>query len=526
MTTVSPRRAVFGQRLSAFLSTRPTRRALTVLCLVWVALMLVPLLAMSFYAYPTHDDFPSVRPAAEAWAMTGSLWETLKAAWNQTMYDYQTWQGTYVAMFVCAFQPMVFSMRLFWLAPFGALTLLALSAWYLVRQITRCVLKGDLCVCTVLYAALMTLLLEYVPGIRELIYWQSAIQYALSVVAVMLLCGLMIRLHTESARPAVYVWRTAAALLCAVALGGLPYPLALGGAVGLALIAAWCVWRRSPARIAAVIAFAGVALSLLVVVAAPGNAVRQERVGESMAPLTAIVHSVVECLSCTGEWFGPQLIGLALVLGPLLWQLLKNSPMRFRNPGWVSLLSFGMLAASFVPPIFATGVDSYRLDRILGSLYMLYAVLVFLNLIYWLGWLTRRRATHSAPEGMRVWQLGLCAGLLAWGLFATGAVLATPTLGAYYSLLTGEAAQYREDILAREEALLSAKSLSEAQASVEFLRAQPAIFPLDMLPYQSDTDLPGDMHRFFAMQQLVDRYGAGHIPAEEWEALNAWNSES
>lgn len=526
MTTVSPRRAVFGQRLSAFLNARPTRRALTVLCLVWVALMLVPLLAMSFYAYPTHDDFPCVLPAAKAWAMTGSFWETLKAAWNQAMYDYQTWQGTYVAMFVCAFQPMVFSMRLFWLAPFGALTLLALSAWYLVRQVTRCVLKGDLCVCTVLYAALMTLLLEYVPGIRELIYWQSAIQYALSVVAVMLLCGLMIRLHTESARSAVYIWRTAAALLCAVALGGLPYPLALGGAVGMALIAAWCVWRRSPARIAAVIAFAGVALSLLAVVVAPGNAVRQERVGESMAPLAAIVHSVVECLSCTGEWFGPQLIGLALILTPLLWQLLKNSPMRFRNPGWISLLSFGVLAASFVPPIFATGVDSYRLDRILGSLYMLYAVLVFLNLIYWLGWLTQRRAAHSAPEGVLVWQLGLCAGLLAWGLFATGAVLATPTLGAYYSLLTGEAAQYREDILAREEALLSAKSLSEAQEAIDFLGAQPAIFPLDMLPYQSDTDLPGDMHRFFAMQQLVDRYGAGHIPAEEWEALNAWNSKS
>ena len=524
MTSVFPRRV--AQKFTLFLRARPTRRALTVLCLIWVALILAPLLAMSFYAYPTHDDFPSVRLASEAWATTGSLWATLKAAWDQAMYDYQTWQGTYVAMFVCAFQPMAFSMRLFWLAPFGALTLLALSAWYLVRQITRCVLKGDLCVCAALYAALMTLLLEYVPGIRELIYWQSAIQYALSVVAVMLLCGLMIRLHAESARPAAYALRTVAALLCAVALGGLPYPLALGGAMGLALAAAWCVWHRSPARIAAVIAFAGAALSLLAVVVAPGNAVRQGRVGESMHPVAAIVHSVVECLGCTGEWFGPQLIGLTLILAPLLWQPLKNSALRFRNPGWISLFSFGVLAASFVPPIFATGVDSYRLDRILGSLYMLYAVLVLLNLIYWMGWLAQRRAAHAAPEGVRVWQLGLCAGLLAWGLFATGAVLATPTLGAYYSLLTGEAAQYHEDILAREEALLAARSLSEAQDSVDFLGAQPAIFPLDMLPYQSNTSLPGDMHRFFAMQQLVDQYGAGHIPSEEWEALNAWNSES
>ena len=524
MTSVFPRRA--AQKAALFLRARPTRRVLTALFLIWVALLLAPLMAMSFYAYPTHDDFPSVRLAADAWAMTGSLWDTLKAAWNQAMYDYQTWQGTYVAMFVCAFQPMVFSMRLFWMAPFGALTLLALSAWYLARRVTRHLLKGDLCVCAALYAALMTLLLEYVPGIRELIYWQSAIQYALSVVAVMLLCGLMIRLHAESARPAAYALRTAAALLCAVALGGLPYPLALGGTVGLALAAAWCVWRRSPARVAALIAFAGAALSLLAVVVAPGNAVRQGRVGESMAPLAAIVYSVSECLRCTAEWFGPQLIGLMLVLTPLLWQPLKSSSLRFRNPGWVSLLSFGVLAASFVPPIYATGVDSYRLDRILGSLYMLYAVLVFLNLIYWLGWLAQRHSVASGQGGLRVWQLGLCAGLLAWGLFASGAVLATPTLGAYYSLLTGEAAQYREDILSREEALLAAESLSEAQASVDFLGAQPAIFPLDMLPYQSDTALPGDMHRFFAMQQLVEQYGAGQIPTEEWEALNAWNSES
>ena len=150
----------------------------------------------------------------------------------------------------------------------------------------------------------------------------------------------------------------------------------------------------------------------------------------------------------------------------------------------------GVLAAGFVPPIFATGVDSYRLDRILGSLYLLYAVLALLNLIYWLGWFAQRRAASPLPEGVRCWQLCLCAGLLAWGLFATGAVLATPTLGACYSLVTGEAARYHTEMLARENALAEADSILEAQAAVQPLSAQPAIFPLDMLPYQSQTALP------------------------------------
>ena len=64
MTSVSPPRRA---KILLFLRARPPARADRALS-AWVALMLAPLLAMSFYAYPTHDDFPSVRPAAEAWA--------------------------------------------------------------------------------------------------------------------------------------------------------------------------------------------------------------------------------------------------------------------------------------------------------------------------------------------------------------------------------------------------------------------------------------------------------------------------
>lgn len=519
MTSVSTRR---GAGLKKLLNAVPTRRALAAASLAWVAFMLLPLLAMSFYAYPAHDDFPSVRLAAQAWAQTGSLWQTLRAAWQQTVYDYQTWQGTFAAMFVCAFQPMAFSMRLFWLTPFCTLLLLAASAWYMARRVTRHVLKEDWRVCAVLYAALMTLLLQYVPGIRELVYWQSATQYAMSLVALMLLVGLLVRLHLEPCSKALYAWRSLAALVCAAALGGLPYPLALSGAVGMALAALWCARRRSPARAASLLALAGILASLAAVVLAPGNGVRQARVGDSMHPVMAVAHSLVEAAGCAGAWLGPQHVGLVLVLAPLLWKPLQNAAVRFCNPGWFSLFSFGVLAAGFVPPIFATGVDSYKLDRILGSLYLLYAVLLLLNLLYWLGWLAQRRAQAPA-EGVRVWRLCLCMALIGWGLLATGAVLATPTLGAYHSLLTGEAARYHADIKAREQALLEADNPAQAQQAAEgFLSAQPAIFPLDMLPYQSQTALPGEMHRFFAMQRLTDRYGAGQIPQAEWEALDAW----
>ncbi len=508
----------------AFMRRPLGKRLVAILCAAWVAFLLAPLFAMAFYAYPQHDDFSSVEMAAKAWAQTGSLWETVRAAWQQAMYDYRTWQGTFVAMFVCAFQPMIFSTRLYWLTPFCTLALLALGAGYLVRQLARYVLKCDGSTGMALYAALMTLLVLYMPGVQELIYWQSAIQYTLSIVCVLFLLGLLVKLHAPM-KPGLYAWRAVCVLLFGVALGGLPYTLALGGMVGMAVIAVWCLWRRSRARWAALLGALGVAAALAVVIVAPGNMVRQTRVGDSMHPVAAIVVSVLECLVCAADWFGPQLVAVGLLLAAVLWTPLKTCGVRFAGPGWFSLFSFGVLAASYVPAIYATGVEGYQVDRIYGSLYLLYAVLMVLNMIYWLGWLAQRKADAPRPMAgtLRVWQAALCLCMALWGVLGNGAVLATSTVGAYHSLLSGAAATYREGTLAREQALLEAQTPAEAQrVAGVFLEAQPNVIRVDMVPYQNESGIPADMHDYFAIQQLVHTYGPGKIPQSEWEALDEW----
>lgn len=521
MTTHSLKQSEpIAAKLLARLRACLSERTVAVLCAVMVVLLVAPLIAMSFHAYPTHDDFPSVSNAARVWAQTGDFGAVLKAAWQSAVSDYYTWQGTFVAMFICAFQPMAISMKLFWITPALTLVLLCLSAWYMVWQLTGRLLKANGSICIIVYAALMMLLLGYVPGIRELVYWQSAVQYTYSVIMLMFLIGLLVRLHLGCGCIG-YALRTLASFVCAVMIGGLPYPLALGITMGMLLVAVWCFLRRSPARWASLISFIGILAALIVVVIAPGNTVRQNRVGDSMEPVAAIVHSIIECLSCTADWFGPQLIGVVMLIAPFLWRTLKASGLSFRNPGWFSLFSFGTLAASFVPAIYATGVDGYKLDRIIGSLYWLYAVLVFLNMLYWLGWWARH-STASPKRGMPVWRLALCFGALAWGLFASGAVLATPTPGAYYSLLSGEAKRHQSEITARQKAITAAQTLEEVNQAIVPLSVQPAVLPLDKLIYQIDTALPAQIHHFFSMQALTERYGAGHIPPSEWEKLDVW----
>lgn len=509
-----------GKRLCAFGRRRVSSRALGFLCAAWVVFLLAPLFALCFFAHPVHDDFPHTIEAAAVWAGTGSLTAVLQAAWERMVLMYETWQGTFVAMFFSAFQPMVFSAKLFWLAPFTTLLLLVLSMGYFVKQLVMRTLDAGRAAAMAVYAALLTLLLEYMPGAREALYWQSGTPYTLSMIALFFLLGLLLKLHMPQRR-GLYAWRSFAALLCGVVLGGCPYPLALGGAVGVGLVMVWCFLRRSPARLGSVLAFLGVAGALLVVVLAPGNAVRQARVGESMGPVRAVIQSLSECLQTTGEWVSPQLLAVCLLLVPLLWQPLKQSEVSFRYPGWFSLFSFGVLAASFVPPIYATGVDGYRVERVLASLYMLFSLLAVLNILYWTGYLAKRHALSASAQATPVWRLVLCASLVVWGLFSC-AILATPTASSYLSLVNGNAARYHSEMSAREHAIAAAETPAEARAAIAELTAHPAVLPADMLVYQTESSLPQMMHRYYRIQELMEQYGAGQIPDDEWEALDAW----
>ena len=498
------------------------RKALAVLCAVWVLVMVLPLLVMSFYAYPSHDDFPNARRVIEAWARTGSVWEFVKASWEQAMVDYVEWQGTFMAMFLCALQPMIFSMGLNWLT--GAVTLLSVlaSAGYLVHQVCRRVLRTDKCTEVALFAALVTALLFSVPGISELLYWHASVQYTFSMVVMMLIAGLLIRLYHPQGL-AARILRTAVLTVLCFVLGALPYTHALGGAVALGLALVWFARRRSHAAWSALAGFVAAGAALFIVIAAPGNAARQATVGDSLNPVLAIIYSIEAAMSCTAGWFGPEWLGIAMLIVPMIWQYAKGAPVRFANPGWFSIFTFGVLAACYVPPIFATGVTGYQLPRIEGSLYMLWALLAFLNLLYWTGW-AAQKSSSGIRARVRVWTAAMCAALVVWGAFSTGAAFATPVLGAWKSLLTGEAAQFRSDLDAREEAILEAQSLQEAREVIAPVTAQPMLFPLDMLIYQTESLLPGEMHIFFDLQRLVEEYGAGQIPEEEWEKLETWSN--
>mgnify|MGYP000859102546 CR=1 FL=1 len=503
---------------------RLSRRALLILCGLWCAAMLLPLILIAFDAHPVHDDFVHTQSVTQAWTQTGSVWAAIRAAWEHTQYMYRTWQGTYVAMFFSALQPMAFSPRLLFLTPLLTLIGLCLSAAYFSRNLLRVTLRTDTSTCAVFFTVLMTLLLQFLPSAREVIYWPSGTPYTLSVIMIFVILGLLIKLHMQQ-QPHHFFLQAGLLFLCGVVLGGCPYPLALGGTLGLLFVVAWTFQTRSPARWASVSTLAGSGLALMLVVIAPGNHLRQEVIGQPMSAAKAVLQSIAECAEMTGKWFSPQLVASALLLVLLLAPILRSSPFRFRHPFLLMTLSFGCLAASFVPPIYATGVEGYRVERVLCSLYMFYVPLMLLNLLYFTGYLIKRFENLGSlvdiheQKGPTIAVMALSIVLMVWGLFAN-AIMASPSIGAAKSLLTGEAATYHQEMSLREKQIATSESAEEARSAIHPLMSVPVVLPVDMLPYQKDGGLPGLMRSYFRMHMLADEYGAGSIPQAEWDAIN------
>ncbi len=505
-------------------NTALSRRALAAACVAWLLFMTLPLFALCFYAYPAYDDFGNLLPTAEAWAKTGSLWQTVKAAAQAAAGDYQSWQGTFVAMFHCHFQPMAFSLDAFWLTPFLTLSVWLLALAYLTHQVCRLLNARGRLVRLGLYTLMTTLMLAFMPGIREAVFWQAATQYILSFWFLLPMLGLLIRLHLTGLSRAGRVFAALLAALCAFCEGACPYPVALGVAVGLGAVTLWCFAAKSRARWASLICWLVLLAALLLVIIAPGNGVRQNRIGDSLNPALAIAYSVDAFLENSSGWLGPQWLAALALVPVLLWKPLKQSPFSFAHPFWVTVLGLGTAAAAFVPPIFAMGPDGYRYDRILASLYLLFALALFVVLIYLYGWLTRR--VDGLPRVQpRVWHAAVCLGLVVWGLFGN-AIFASPTIGAYKCLLTGEAAAYRRQMAERQEAMCLAETPEQVRESIQELSVAPLLFPNDMLIYQVESPVPMDMRRYFEVQRLIHTYGPGQIPQEEWQALDDWASGS
>lgn len=466
-----------------------SQKTMSRLCVAVVICMLVPLVVIALFNYPADDDFGFVLPSAQAWVETGSVLKTLEAMVQKTYDIYVTWQGDFVSTFFFGLTPMVFNIDLYFISNWILLAALCLSVGYLVKTMVCRVLQAGNSVFWIVYAAALLLVLQFLPSMGEGIFWHNGGMYTVAACTLFCLLGLLVRCELSQTRPQA-IWRGLLAVLCGFMLGGSFYGPALGAITVLLLMLGCSLVQKRKNRVQVALAVAGFLVAFVISLVAPGNALRQERMGEAMGPLTAVITAVLDSFDLMGQWLSPQLLGMALLIAPVLWQPLRNSRLQFRHPFWFAVMLYGMFSATLVPGIY-TG-SSYTMGRYYNVVYLFFLVLALGSMGYLEGWLIRRlegkrecalaEAMLARTFGQRFTALSLA---IAIALTAVGGfeftIMNTASISATKSLITGESAQFHRDMKEREQYILVTDS---DVVQVAPLGSQPYVFKPDKLPFQ------------------------------------------
>ncbi len=435
---------------------------------------LVPLLWLGRYNVMCIDDYNYGVKVHDTWMATGSVAQSIRAAWELNMDNYRNWQGTYVSCFLMALCPMNFYYNTAWAVPVIMIGMFAASTFVLGKHILRKWLGADKAGSVFVMFMLLYMFYQVLEAPFEGIYWYNGATHYVLMESVWFfgLAAASACLWEEKKSRARYLCAVSAVL--SVIVGGGNLVTALQAEIVMALLVIYAAAANRRKIAVTLIPFITGSIGFLFNVLAPGNAIRSSMdTDEGYGAVTSVLLSFYHAVVFIIRWTSPFVILVWLMLLPVLWRMMRHSSKAFRHPAWVTAGAFCVLSAMFTPTLFAVGmVGLSRVDNIIQMVYYLCLVMVT---AYWLGYFAHRNDGEAAgtKEGtaireetgrMRAGEVfglflektegrmtALC-GLLVLVIWVCTADKNTYTsVSALRSLVNGEAQTFYEESMERHE---------------------------------------------------------------------------
>ena len=416
-------------------------------------LALIPLFRLTLYAVPYYDDYNFGRFARAAIEQEQSGFAAISGALDCVRTQWYAWQGTYSSIFFMTLMPAVWGEQYYFLGPVFILLLLLAGTMVFTGVILRRVFGMEKWSSLAIQAVITTAVFMFIYSAQSGFYWYNGgIHYVGMHGFGLLFLAVAVCLERSQNKASIGLLFTASVLLAMITAGS-NFVTALQGLLCLLTILLLSVGleRRKtglwllPATVVYIIGFG-------MNVAAPGNSVRaRSYVGWGYDPLEAIGRSFLEAVKHIPEFTGLIVPAVMLLLLPLILQAVKSTNYKFRYPGLVLAWSFCLYATGYTPSLYSMGHAG--LSRTLNAVKITYLMLLFLNEIYWCGWLRQR----LQAKGLSVWNGGA-----AWWFYGVVGVMCLlifrvspnqaghySAYGAYYYIHTGEAYNFHQEYLER-----------------------------------------------------------------------------
>ena len=418
--------------------------------LFWLSM--IPILLLGRYNVMCVDDYDYGRVVHDTWLATGSLWESVRTAWQQNMEFYRQWQGTYVSCFLMGMCPMNFDYGIAYIVPFIMIGMFMSSTYVLGRHILHRWLGVDKSGGSFVMYMLLFMFYQVLEAPYEGIYWYNGATHYVLMQSVWFFGLYAISMSLWAAKkPQETAWCATAAVL-SVIVGGGNLVTGLQAEIVMALLVLYVLVTNRKKIAAVAVPFVTGSMGFLINIMAPGNSLRGSLdTDEGYSALTAVLLSFYHAVVFIIRWTPAFVIVIWLLLLPVLWRLVKRSERRFAHPVWVTLGAFCLIAAMFTPTLFAIGmVGLSRVDNIIQMVYYLCLVMVT---AYWLGYFAqtdcagRTFGNFLEQTGNRMAAACTMIVLVMWVLTADKNTYTS--ISALRSLANGEAQTFYEEAMER-----------------------------------------------------------------------------
>lgn len=456
-------------------------------CILALSLIVLPLLMIAKYNYPSADDWSYSVYGYNALKRGEGFSSVIIGALVMAKDSYMNWEGRFSATFLAALQPGLWGEKYYGIVPWLMLGCIIFSEIYLCKNIIKIKsteYNGWLSIPIMIPALILQIL--YTPFPTESFYWYTgSVNYTFIYGLSLVLLVLFINLGMTDYAKWKYVLLSFVAIFLAMLVGGDNFATSLSCFLTLFILSAlFLVLNKKAFRRTWFITVVS-GTSLLLCIFAPGNMNRiaENFNGETRSAISAIVMSLVR--SCTNiySWTNLKVILMLLFIMPFVWKAVRATDYLFRYPGLFTLITFGLYASQATATMYVDGTTGG--GRMAAILFYSFYIWIVGNFYYWIGWISRRPNKFRDILDMAIIRLEKyillhCAllGLILVGIIYFADLHNVSSYQAYRNWRQGWAQQYAVEWEARLEILHDG-----SRREVEF---EPLSVPADLLLLYAD----------------------------------------
>lgn len=373
-----------------FKNTKNKISLIKIILLCLLTISIATIITIAFYNHPAADDYNFGIYGAHAWRETGSLIEVIKATIRQVVNFYETWQGTFSAVFIMALQPTIFGENLYWIGTVIIILALVSSNIYLAKSILKEYFTVDKSIIFIIISTILVYCIQFVPTPVETFFWYNgSIYYTFFYSLMLFLIGFMLRMIKTEKKRKIIEYSILIPIISFI-IGGGNYVTALIATIMIVLFNIFAFLYKKQNKKILVIALVSIVLSFTISMTAPGNAVRQSTCDGSLTAIKAIIKSLVLGVQYITEWTTlPVMLGIVFLI-PFFYYIITHSKVeyKYKYPLLVTIFTFGIFSAQFTPPLYA--MNNIGGARLLDIIYYSYYWLIMINIFYYIGWFNRK----------------------------------------------------------------------------------------------------------------------------------------